>query len=256
MKPLVLQFQWIFGGGTLWHFVLSCLWNWENSTNHDILKHSTRFKQLKKRDRWKYFNVTAEPNQFQPKFILKWANTGIHWNSPYLWLMNTNPILKMPIIDPEEDFIVKYLLLAGRALRLQKDLNFSLDNLLLAKDEAQALAVERELWMKLTAPQGKLCQPRTPQLKPLNFKEKGTKSTGIRRTCRFVWHNWRFQPAGASYWRNVDVATNESTQKRLDKNYFKLNAFELRNWHGILRRFADDNDLFHNWKNLIIRGKS
>ena len=158
---------------------------------------------------------------------------------------------------PRRRFYCEMLLLAGRALRLQKDLNFSLDNLLLAKDEAQALAVERELVDEIDRATRETLSAKDATAEAVKLQRKKAPSPQeLEELADLFGIIGDFSRQGELLEKCRDVATNESTQKRLDKKLLKLNAFELRNWHGILRRFADDNDLFHNWKNLIIRGKS
>ena len=157
---------------------------------------------------------------------------------------------------PRRRFYCEMLLLAGRALRFQKDLNFSLDNLLLAKDEAQALAVEREFMGEIDRATRETLSAKDATAEAAKLQRKKAPSPQeLEELADLFGIIGDFSRQGELLEKCRDVATNESTQKRLDKKLLKLYAFELRNWHGILRQFADDNDLFQNWKNLIIRGK-
>ena len=160
---------------------------------------------------------------------------------------------------PRRRFYCEMLLLAGRALKSQKDFNFSLDNLLLAKDEAQELAVERELMEEIDRATKETLAAKEAAIEAAQLQRKKTPTPkDLEELSDLFGVIGDFNRQGELLEQCRAVATNDSTQKRLDRKLLNLYAFNLRNWQGIQRKFSDEGDcvLFQDWKNLIIKGKA
>lgn len=154
---------------------------------------------------------------------------------------------------PRRRIYCEMLLLAGRTLRFQKDFNFALQNLLLAKDEAQALTVEKELIDEISAVTQELIRAqsdanevtlleRKKNPTPKDLEELASKFGGIGD----------FERQLELLEKCRTVATSESARRRLDKKLINLYFNEFKNWSAVSRMEIESKD----WRSLILKGQA
>lgn len=148
-------------------------------------------------------------------------------------------------------FYCEMLLLAGRCLRFQKDFDFSLENLLLAKAEAEALAMEREIMelIELGTRETIAAKSALNEIAILT-RRKNPSSKDFEELADKYNVIGDYEKEAALIEQCRSVATNESVQKRLDNRLLHLYSEKLSNWELVL-----DLDV-SGCKNLILKGRA
>lgn len=155
---------------------------------------------------------------------------------------------------PRRRIYCEMLWLAGRVFRFQKDFKFSLTNLMLAKDEAVLLAVERELMDSISESIHETMVARAASEKVEQYlrkeltrspKELEELAGKIAETgCDFEKQQELLEQCRA-------MATNPNTQKRLDGKLIKLYFYGLRHWQGVI-----NIQTISDWRGLMLKGRA
>ena len=154
-------------------------------------------------------------------------------------------------------FYCEMLLLAGRALRFQNDFDFSLENLLLAQAEAEALALEKEVMESI----GEATRQTISSKSALNEASVlGRKKVPSPKDLEDLAE--KFGLVG-NYEKEAEiiencraVATIESTKIRLDKKLLYLYSERLSNWKGVIGLDTEGIGIFSDWKSLLLKGRA
>ena len=145
------------------------------------------------------------------------------------------------------------LLLAGRVLRFQKDFNFSLQNLLLAKDEATALAVEKEFMEEISVATQETIEAKSAADEATTLQRRKNLSTKeLEELADKFGIIGDFEGQLELLEKCQKVATNETTRKRIEKKLINLYFNEMRNWSAVLRTTNESDD----WRVLLLKGRA
>lgn len=158
---------------------------------------------------------------------------------------------------PRRQFYCEMLFLAGRALKTQKDFNFSLDNLLLAKDEAQSLTAEREFMEAIDRATQETLAAKEASIEASKMaRRKEPTPKDLEELAGLFGLIGDFNGQCDLLEQCRAVATSETSKRRLDRKLLNLYSTNLNKWQEIERRFFGDDLLFQDWNNLMIKAKT
>lgn len=128
------------------------------------------------------------------------------------------------------------LLLAGRTLRLQLDFGFALETLMLARDEAEALGVEKEFIDEIEDATGETMSSQSLSREVSMMRSRKNPSPkDLEELSDTLGRMGDYQGQADNLERCRAVALNETTKSRLDKKLAKVYFYQVNNWRAVTR---------------------